>query len=169
MSRAFAIAGLVSAMALARMASGDEAIEFARDVQPILQRHCTKCHGGVRREAGLSLLAPGGAGESGKPLIVAGKPDESELLRRVTTTDADERMPAESRRWQPHEIATLRRWIEAGGELAQALVVRAARRLSIPPDVANPPWCRNADRPLCPGAACERPVSRRRRRPIATR
>src|SRR5262245_14723436 len=86
---------LVLLAGLVRPASGEDAVEFARDVQLILQRHCTKCHGGVRREAGLSLLAPGGVGESGKPLVVAGKPDESELLRRVTSADADERMPAE--------------------------------------------------------------------------
>jgi hypothetical protein len=65
-----AACGLWAAIALA--ARAEEPVDFARDVQPILQRHCTQCHGGVRREAGLSLLAAGGAGESGKPLFVPG-------------------------------------------------------------------------------------------------
>ncbi|HZN36933.1 MAG TPA: c-type cytochrome domain-containing protein, partial [Pirellulaceae bacterium] len=111
MRRLLSYAALLLLAALSRAANGEEAVEFARDVQPTLQRHCTKCHGGVRREAGLSLLAPGGVGESGKPLVVAGKPDESELLRRVSSADADERMPAEGPPLSAAEIAALRRWI----------------------------------------------------------
>jgi hypothetical protein len=101
-------------LAIGGAARCEDSIDFARDVQPILQRHCTKCHGGVRREAGLSLLAAGGVGESGKLLIVAGKPHESELLRRVTSADESERMPAESPPLAADEIDKLRRWIEAG-------------------------------------------------------
>ena len=112
MIRALSFAVVVAYFGQARAAGNDG--DFAADVRPILQRHCTKCHGGVRREAGLSLLAPGGVGESGKPLVVAGKPDESELLRRVTTSDADERMPAQLQPLAASEIATLRRWIAAG-------------------------------------------------------
>ncbi len=116
MRNGFAIAvGICgSLLAIAEAASGGEGIDFARDVQPILQRHCTKCHGGVRREADLSLLAAGGVGESGRALLVPGRPDESELLRRVTSADADERMPAESPPLSAEEIAKLWRWIETG-------------------------------------------------------
>jgi uncharacterized protein DUF1553/uncharacterized protein DUF1549/cytochrome c len=123
--------------------AGAEPVEFARDIQPILQRHCTKCHGGVRREAGLSLLAPGGRGESGKPLIVAGKPADSELLRRVTASDPAERMPADLPPLATAEIATLRRWIEEGAAWPRhwSFVPIAAQQ---PPLVGADQWSRTA-------------------------
>ena len=95
------------------------AIEFARDIQPLLTKHCTRCHGGVQRAGGLLLLPAAGmpaAGESGKQPLVAGKPDESELFRRVTTPDADQRMPAERPPLAPADIAKLRQWIEEGAQ-----------------------------------------------------
>ena len=119
-----------------------EGVDFARDVQPILQRHCIQCHGGVRREAGLSLLALGGAGESSKRLVVAGKPEESELLRRVTTTDATERMPAESGPLTAGEIATLRRWIEMGATWPKHWAFAPIRDSQLP-EVKGNDWCRS--------------------------
>ncbi len=119
---------------------GEEPIEFARDIQPILQRHCTQCHGGVQREAGLSLLSPGGAGESGKALMVPGKPDESELILRVTAANADERMPAEQPPLAADQIAKLRRWIEEGASWPKhwSFAPLTAPKLS---EVKDPAWC----------------------------
>jgi hypothetical protein len=122
---------------------GEELIDFARDIQPILQRHCTQCHGGVRREAGLSLLAPGGSGESGKQLIVPGKPDASELLRRVTTADADERMPAEQPPLAADQVAQLRRWIEGGASWPQHWSFAPLKVQNLP-EVNGSTWCRNS-------------------------
>jgi hypothetical protein len=109
---------LLSCIACVTVVSGREPIDFARNVQPILQAHCSKCHGGVRREGGLSLVAgkAPAPGDSGQPLIVAGKPDESELVRRVTTASQDERMPAEGPPLEASQIDVLRRWIEGGGQ-----------------------------------------------------
>src|SRR5262245_49049950 len=103
-----AVLVLLAQLACAAVACGEERIDFTRHIQPLLQQHCTKCHGGVRRQGGLSLIGARGkqgAGESGKPLLVAGKPAESELYRRVTAADADERMPAEGEPLAPAEIA----------------------------------------------------------------
>src|SRR5687768_18043122 len=102
---------LLSLIAWSQVASGDE-IDFTRDIQPLFQQHCLKCHGGVRRAGGLSLSVMSGAqlaGDSGKAMLVAGKPGESEIFRRVTTTDADERMPAEQPPLEPAQIEKLRR------------------------------------------------------------
>ena len=108
------------------------ACRFRADIQPLLTQHCTQCHGGVRGAGGLLLLPAGGmpaAGDSGKPPVVPGKPEESELFRRVTTADADERMPAGSPPLPPEAIAKLRQWIEDGGRVAAALVACAAEKL----------------------------------------
>ena len=128
---------------IAAAARAGEPVDFARDIRPILQRHCTSCHGGVRREAGLRLLAPGGKGESGKPLIVAGKPEESELMRRVTAASAEERMPAEGNPLPAAEIALLRRWIETGGSWPEHWSFAPLTRPALP-NANQQEWCHTA-------------------------
>ena len=77
------------------------AADFLRDVQPILAEHCTQCHGvdEKERKSGLRLDQRDAAlkgGDSGTAAIVPGKPDKSELIRRITSTDPDEVMPPPS-------------------------------------------------------------------------
>src|SRR5947209_14512532 len=72
-------------------------VDYTRDVRPILSQHCFKCHGpdDNARKANLRLdrrpadLKP----KSGEPTIVPGKPDASELVRRVLSDDESEVMP----------------------------------------------------------------------------
>jgi mono/diheme cytochrome c family protein len=145
MRTALVIVNLICAslLVLARPAHSQEHVEFTRHIQPILQQSCTKCHGGVRREAGLSLLAPGGVGESGNNLVVAGKPDESELLRRVVASNPDERMPADGPPLSPDQISNLRQWIEAGAVWPSHWSY-APLKAPQPPEVADVIWCRTA-------------------------
>ncbi|GIW93963.1 MAG: hypothetical protein KatS3mg110_2004 [Pirellulaceae bacterium] len=98
-----------------------EPIDFARDVRPILAGHCFKCHGpdqaqrqsGLRLDERLSAIAPA---DSGKPAIVPGKPEESELVRRIYAEDASECMPPpeEKRPLSEKQKAILRQWIAEG-------------------------------------------------------
>ncbi len=117
---AFVIIAICSTLRLtaaeANPASDDTAqpISFSRDVGPILSDRCFKCHGpdeGARqadlrldlRDEALYVLAPE-------------EPGESELLRRITSTDPDEQMPPPDSKLSisAAEIETLRRWIEQG-------------------------------------------------------
>ena len=75
-----------------------QSVDFNRDVRPILSRHCFKCHGpdDKQRQAGLRLDVRDGAVaklESGEPAIIAGKPEASELVRRISAADEVEVMP----------------------------------------------------------------------------
>jgi hypothetical protein len=94
-----------------------ERVQFNTQVKPILNKKCISCHGGVKKNAGFSmmnraeLLRPN---ESGKPAIVPGKPEESELMRRITAHDPEERMPYEAAPLSSAEISTLRQWIKEG-------------------------------------------------------
>src|SRR5687768_12219763 len=89
---------LVSAMSPTFAAEPAEKIDFNRQSRPILAEKCLRCHGpdAAERKAGLRLdvrdsaLAPA---ESGKRAIVPGKPDQSELVRRIHAADESERMP----------------------------------------------------------------------------
>jgi hypothetical protein len=87
------------------------------DVATIIAKyHCTVCHGAVEPRAGLSLDTLKGMLQGGKqgPVIKAGAPDQSELVRRVKGT-SEPRMPISGPPWLTEdEIATIERWIKAG-------------------------------------------------------
>ena len=91
------------------------AIQFNREVRSILSDKCFACHGpdANKREAELRLDHEQSAKES---VIVPGQPDESELLRRISSDDPDERMPPGStgKSLSEAEVATLRQWIAEG-------------------------------------------------------
>jgi mono/diheme cytochrome c family protein len=97
--------------------------DFLRDVRPILSSHCFTCHGpdDKTRKGGLRLdlrdeaLRPA---KSDARAIVPGRPDESELLKRVLTSDEDDLMPppATKNPLTDAQKDTLRRWIAAGAE-----------------------------------------------------
>lgn len=96
-------------------------VDFNTEIRPILNRSCLNCHGGVKREGGVSLLFRSEAlkaGDSGLPAIVPGKPDSSEVMRRVMHHDPDERMPLKGDPLSREEVSLLRRWIAEGAEWA---------------------------------------------------
>src|SRR5690242_6766392 len=68
---------------------------FEKTIRPLLAEKCQKCHGEQKQQAGLQLDSRAAiltGGESG-PAIAEGKPDDSELVRRITSDDNDYRMP----------------------------------------------------------------------------
>ena len=93
-----------------------EVVLFNRDVRPILSDNCFECHGpdAAKRKADLRL----DTGAPGQAIINAGKPDKSELFKRITHTDLEERMPPvdSGRVLALDDIKILRTWIEQGGK-----------------------------------------------------
>ncbi len=119
-------------------------IRFNTHIRPLLSDRCFSCHGRdeIHREAELRLDTRDGAtGAAGGPVvIVAGKPSESELLKRITSTDPEIMMPpsaSKKPRLTPNEIALLTKWIQDGavyeGHWA-FLPIREDR----PPSVSSP-------------------------------
>ena len=91
------------------------AVDYLRDVKPILRIHCFRCHGPLRVEAGLRLDTRDRAlrgGESGAALKPGNAPD-SLLLQRITA-DADTRMPPDTDPLTEAQIETLVNWVSAG-------------------------------------------------------
>jgi hypothetical protein len=120
-------------------------IDFQRDVQPILARKCYSCHGPGHAESGLRLHNREGAfteTDSGIKVILPGKADDSELLKRVTSNDADTRMPPTGKPLTEKEVTTLRAWINAGAKWDEhwAFVPRTTPEV---PKVQNQAWVAN--------------------------
>lgn len=92
-------------------------VDFTTQVKPIINQKCITCHGGVKQKAGFSLLFREEAlakTASGKPAIIPGDADNSELIRRLTHTDPEERMPYMHDPLSSENIDIIRRWINEG-------------------------------------------------------
>ncbi|WP_309397531.1 c-type cytochrome domain-containing protein [Cerasicoccus maritimus] len=94
---------------------------FTTEAYAILDAHCIECHGLNKRKGGYRIDVPRLAragGDSHKPGIVPGKPDESELIIRAELPKGEEgAMPPGKRApLTPEQLAVLRSWIEAGGQ-----------------------------------------------------
>jgi hypothetical protein len=97
-----------------------QTIDFNRDIRPILSENCYFCHGPDKnkRKVDLRFDTHDGLFSTVKDhqTVVPGKPMESELFRRVTASDPDERMPdpKSNKRLSDRQIAVLKKWIEQG-------------------------------------------------------
>lgn len=118
-------------------------VDFQRQVQPILAEHCTLCHGvdtdvrkaELRIDVRVNALA---GGESGMAAIVPGQPDASEMIRRITSHDADAVMPPTDHKKPLSEtqIATLKQWITEGAKYENHWAFSAPKK-SVLPDVGT--------------------------------
>src|SRR5687767_15780060 len=87
---------LIAAYIGYRVVARGRKVDFSADVKPILNKNCIICHGGVRAKSGFSVLFREEAlakTESGKYAIIPGDPEHSEMIRRITANDPEERMP----------------------------------------------------------------------------
>ena len=122
-------------------------IRFSREILPLLSDSCFACHGPDEkaRKGGLrldTLTGARGSGKSGKIAVNAGSPDQSEILRRILSSDPDEVMPPpeSGKSLKPEQIALVRRWIEQGAPWGRHWAFEAPQRPTIPvvPGVSNP-------------------------------
>jgi len=124
-------------------------LRYDRDVRAILSDRCFRCHGpdAETREAGLRLDVAGSATEirDGKAAIVPSSPERSELLRRISSTDDDVRMPPPESGRRPlssEEREILRRWIAEGARYEPHWSFVPPVRPALP-EVSDPAWARN--------------------------
>jgi len=110
--------GLVCAVLLvAQSVHAVEPVDFQRDIQPLLVKHCYECHGPVKQEAGLRLDQRDAAVQGGDVgnTIVAGKSSESVLLQALTgASEAVSRMPLDRDPLPAEQIELVKRWIDEG-------------------------------------------------------
>lgn len=126
----------------------EDGVSFERQIQPILSRACFQCHGPdeTARKAKLRLDVKENAfaqREHGAA-IVPGKPDESELVRRISSSDPDMQMPPPKHgdRISPENIALIRKWITAGAPWTRHWSFVPPQQSPLP-EVGDPAWSRN--------------------------
>lgn len=99
-------------------------VDFVRGVQPLLRRHCYRCHAGVNDKGGLKLSTRAvlsQAADSGEVVIQPGQPDKSLLIQRLTDGDYGDIMPLDGEPLAAADIATLRNWIQQGADWPRGL------------------------------------------------
>jgi hypothetical protein len=116
------IAGLL--MFVGSAAAADP-IDFAHDVLPILKAHCAKCHTNGTYKGSFSLDTRTSLLEA--KVVEPGKPDDSDLIQRVTSSDPDVQMPPEGPRLNEKEVATLKRWVTDGVPWADGFTFRVTK------------------------------------------
>ncbi len=119
-------------------------IDYNTEVKPILNKKCITCHGGVKQEAGFSLLFEEEAfapTKSGKPAIIRFKPEESELIRRLHLTDPEERMPYKHDPLSKEEIKILTTWIKEGAKWGSHWAYQKVKEPAVPS--INDNWVNN--------------------------
>ena len=90
------------------------AVDFAKEIRPIFEKHCFSCHGPEKQKSGFRLDLRAAALKD-EIAIVPGKADESPLIDYVSASVSDGyRMPPEGKGLSKSEIEALRKWINAG-------------------------------------------------------
>jgi hypothetical protein len=119
-------------------AKGEGQVDYIRDVRPILSNNCFKCHGPdeAARKADLRLDTEEDAvaDRGGYRAINRDEPAASEVLNRITTMDADERMPPADTGLQltSDQIDIFRRWVEQGAPIERHWALRPIEKPPVP-------------------------------------
>ncbi|MEK0449965.1 MAG: hypothetical protein RL088_2233 [Verrucomicrobiota bacterium] len=116
-------------------------VDFKKDIQPLLEAACVKCHAKGKEKGGFSfetreLFLKGG--DSGKGAIV-GKSAESLVVRLVASDDPDERMPKKGTHWTPEQIGLLRAWIDQGARWPEGVSFAKPQPHNLDPRVVETP------------------------------
>jgi hypothetical protein len=147
-----AAAGCHHAQPIDNSQRGAQRVDFNQDVQPILASNCFSCHGPdpEMRKAGLRLDLEESAFRKrpGHPdAIVPGHPEQSELIKRIESTDPHHLMPqtslGEAKPMKAADIAVLKEWIKEGAVYRPHWAFEKPVRPTLPPTTANDAWVKN--------------------------
>lgn len=114
-----AVCGLVAVLSVVAVRADEAPVSFSKDIAPILAKNCAACHSAAEANGGYqvgnyNLVLK--AGDSEAVAVTVGKPEESELLTRVSTADESMRMPQEGDPLPAEQVALIKRWIAEGAK-----------------------------------------------------
>jgi hypothetical protein len=147
------------------LARADKPVDFRRDVAPIFERHCIRCHQPANLKGKLSLTTIEDLKAGAH--VVPGRPDESGLLELVTAQGPGERpeMPRKGEPLSPGQVDVLRRWIAEGASWPREHVLQEKARAdtswwSLRPLAALTPPVPTAGLRAIPDAWTNNPIDR---------
>ncbi|MBL9114825.1 MAG: PSD1 domain-containing protein [Verrucomicrobiaceae bacterium] len=107
---------ILFSLSLVALAAKVEAVDFVKEVQPVLAKHCVACHGPKKQEAAFRLDHKPSALKGGDfgVAIVPGKAAESRMVHAVLGTNPKMRMPRKGDPLSASEIDLIKRWIDEG-------------------------------------------------------
>ena len=111
-------------------------VNYLKDIQPILEKNCYRCHGALVQMSGLRLDSRQGflAGGTNGQIVTPGKAADSPLYRRVVGITGLSRMPFGGQPLAPAQIELIRAWIDQGAEMPESAATYAA------PEPAKKHW-----------------------------
>ncbi|MFT3932882.1 MAG: DUF1553 domain-containing protein [Chitinophagaceae bacterium] len=148
------IAAIVLGVTVFVYSTHRQTIDYNTQVKPIFNKNCITCHGGVRRKGGFSLLFRSEAlanTESGKPAIIPGDPEHSDMIRRLTLKDPEERMPYKHEPLTAKEITILKEWVKQGAQWGNHWAYTTVQEPGVPKEskffgffgAGNDNWAKN--------------------------
>lgn len=132
------VAALVYGSGAARSA---DKVDFARDIQPILEKSCVECHGPEKPKGKLRLDSKEGALKGGNNgvVVVPGKADESDVYRRIILpADHDDVMPNKGDKLTKAQTDLIRDWINQGAPWPDGVVLVSTAPKDEKPKAAAP-------------------------------
>ena len=147
--RAHSIAGLRASLflllgSLLTASSSSRAADFKSQIEPLLIKRCSECHGADSQKAKFRIDLKADAfkgGKSGKPGITPTNSSQSSIYQRITSSDPDEVMPPKGPKLTPQEIALIKVWIDQGAPWQE--VDPRSHWSFIKPQRPSPPATRN--------------------------
>jgi WD40 repeat protein len=117
-------------------------VSYFRDIRPILQVHCQGCHQPAKAMGeyvmtSFARLVKGG--ETEQAAVVAGKPEESNLLTQIVPKDGKAEMPKDKEPLSEEQIKRIRQWIVEGAEDDTPMSVRSVIDMEHPPEYEGAP------------------------------
>ncbi|MBM1105694.1 DUF1553 domain-containing protein [Aurantibacter crassamenti] len=127
----FSVFGLI----IIQSCQTSDPVDFSTQIKPILNNKCITCHGGVKKNAGFSLLFESEAfadTKSGKPAIIRGDASGSEFIKRLHEEDPELRMPYEKPKLTDEEIDLLTRWVDQGAKWGEHWAYSLPEKVAVP-------------------------------------
>lgn len=124
-----------AALSAGVLAAAESKVDFAKDIQPILQQNCVKCHGPEKQKGKMRLDSREAALKGGKagPAFVVNDAGKSEMLRRLTLPKTDDDfMPSEGEPLAKTQIDLIKDWINQGAVWPETALAKESTKPAAP-------------------------------------
>lgn len=130
---------------MASEVAASEKPSYNFEIKPILAEHCLKCHGQDEKQRKAKLRLDDRESALASKSIIPGKPEESELIKRLLTHDPEEVMPPpkENRPLSEAQVALLKKWIETGADYQKHWSFTPLEKTPVPSPGLNAGWINN--------------------------